>query len=237
MTARRRTRRRWSWRRFAEGALFVLIALAFTVALHHTHFVRGFERANLSILSLIAGLAGASRDVDVVTITDDDYRNLFSSESPLREDLVRELIRGIADAGAAVIGVDIVTDDWKESCRHNKEIGIPIVWFRDIKVSGGDAIQETPWKEPTVGGSEEELCQGPAALHVIDGVRRNTSLASTSLVMEPSFRSRASSRGCMPTIRPSAAKSLPRPATSAWSGSLFRSSAERAIAATGRRPF
>ena len=48
-----------------------------------------------------------ARDVVIVGITDDDYKDLFGSKSPLWSYPLGALIRAIASGGPAVIGIDL----------------------------------------------------------------------------------------------------------------------------------
>lgn len=157
-------------REFRAGAGYVCIALAATALLHWTQVVRGYERANLDSLYVLAGGEPPSEKVIVVAITDDDYAQKFGGRSPLDRETVEKLIRGIGKAGAAVIGVDIFTEDWPDGTASalENEVKVPIVWIRDVAIESGPIV-----REKTLAGLRRDWgCQGPGVLFLTAGVAR-----------------------------------------------------------------
>jgi CHASE2 domain-containing sensor protein len=149
------------------GILLIAIAVALTALGHHTSAVRSLERANLDMLYTYQG-ASSSPGIDIVTITDDDYAQLFDRRSPLDPALVVQIINGIAAAGAKVIGVDILTDSWSPEVLRSLDPGVPIVWIRDTI----DSTKAGARLGPILGGTGQGVLQGPEPIHQILGVAR-----------------------------------------------------------------
>jgi CHASE2 domain-containing sensor protein len=165
----RRDPRHGFWPEFLRGAVLVGISVILTALLHQTLFVRELEWANLDSMFAWRGEKTFAQ-VDIVDINEDDYRNsnLFNSQSPLDRTLVMKLIRGIADAGARVIAVDILTPDWPSDTERQLDVSTPIVWVRGVeeKDDGQTILQ------PVLGGDGRLVCQGPARIREIFGVAR-----------------------------------------------------------------
>jgi CHASE2 domain len=171
MTGRRprKTRPTFGWY-FLRGAAWVGVALSLTLLLHGTQLVQGYERANLDSIATLVRLGEPSDRVAVVMITEGDYKTLFGGQSPLKSDVIKKLIVSIRQAGAAVVGVDVLTEEWpyEDIAAIEKEAGIPIVWLGDVVIDGGSVKQQReredkrkPWK-----------CRGPSVLHKPSGVVR-----------------------------------------------------------------
>jgi CHASE2 domain len=155
-------------RYFRDGAAWVVAAVCLTAVLHLTHTVRTYERANLDSVATLFRLGDWSDRVAVVAITEDDYAKHFGRKSPLDPALVAKLILGIQQAGAAVVGVDILTDDWPPGARKavEKQVQIPIVWYRGVVLENGVIRRET------AGSARGGLCGGPGVLRELSGVVR-----------------------------------------------------------------
>lgn len=69
--------------------------------------------------------------VAVVTITDEDYRTLFGSTSPLNPSQLERLLAAIAEGNPRLIAVDLATDD-PRFLSLATEIDVPIVWAREL---------------------------------------------------------------------------------------------------------
>src|ERR1035437_6819471 len=94
--------RRSPVRHFGWGLVIVLIAVTLTHWLRETSFLHRLEVANLDGWFLGRAPKVSSR-VLIVLITDDDYQELFHSQSPLNEMRVGQLIAAVGAAGAQVI--------------------------------------------------------------------------------------------------------------------------------------
>jgi CHASE2 domain-containing sensor protein len=158
------------WPYFARGAAWVGLALLLTGILHILEWGRSYERANLDTIATLVSLGKPSERVSVVLIGEDDYKELFKSKSPLNSDVIEDLIVSISQAGAVVVGVDILTEEWSPEviARIQENAKIPIVWLRDVVIEDGSVIEErkrgddkTPWK-----------CRGPSVFHKPSGVVR-----------------------------------------------------------------
>jgi CHASE2 domain-containing sensor protein len=71
-----------------------------------------------------------STEVAVVMITEDDYRALFNSTSPLDRSQLEELLQAIAAGDPKLIAVDLITEDLRFRGMGGG-IAVPIVWARD----------------------------------------------------------------------------------------------------------
>jgi hypothetical protein len=158
----------FAWYLF-RGAVFVGLALAVTFVLHQTFFVRSFERANLDAFAVLLGRADRSDRVAVVVITDRDYADIFGRRSPLDRKKVEDLVRAIDQASAAVIGVDILTEEWPldAAAKLEEKVVSPIVWVRDLVIDNGQAQRERP------GRRKDWNCRGPGLIHEVAGVARD----------------------------------------------------------------
>ena len=151
---------------FGTGCVVVLAAALITHALEDSWIFRHLENSNLDTW-LLAKKPATSKKVFVVTITDDDYKDLFHGASPLNQELVLRIVQAIAAAGPRIIGVDLDTSGWNTALVP-LPANVPIVWAREFS--------EDPL--PTglanvLGGSGEGVCFGlPALMPDEDGVIR-----------------------------------------------------------------
>lgn len=170
---KKETRSKSKLRKFIELVIVVVLVTTFTVALEYAGWLRGFERAALDTwlrTRLHIKPHAESNDMVIVGITDKDYKDIFSSKSPLDKGALEELINTIASVNPAVIGVDIDTSDeqFKEMKTEN---GIPIVWIEDI--AKGEEVDSQALR--ALGGSRaEQLLTGIANLPIdSDGIIRS----------------------------------------------------------------
>src|SRR5260370_14332120 len=155
---------------FARGAAWVGLALLLTVILHETQMVRSFERANLDSIATFLRLGEPSDKVAVVLIGEDDYQTLFGGKSPLDSKIIKNLILSIGEAGAAVVGVDVLTEEWPPHviAKIQEEATIPIVWLRDVVINEGSVKEERKRKDEQIPWK----CRGPSVFHKPSGVVR-----------------------------------------------------------------
>lgn len=78
----------------------------------------------------------ASDSIMLVLITDDDYRSLFRSRSPLDVDTLRRLLSSVAALQPRVIGVDLDTSDssflsLRQFSDSLHRAGVPVIWAQD----------------------------------------------------------------------------------------------------------
>src|SRR5580658_3804136 len=126
------------WEHFLVGFAIVGVAALLTVQLHKTAFLHWADLDNLDTWILL-NKPEPSKDIVVVDITDDDYRSLFDSQSPLVPARVRTLIWAIAATYPRVLGIDLDTSEWDPSQRQwlvdkikidqaNVPGSVPVVW-------------------------------------------------------------------------------------------------------------
>jgi hypothetical protein len=146
--------------------------LGLTFWLHDTQLVQSYERANLDSIATLVNLGEPSDRVAVVVIDEHDYETLFKHTSPLDSAVIKTLILSIREAGAAVVGVDVLTEEWPPETIADIENAaqIPIVWLADVVIEQGSVQKERegthkenrrPWK-----------CRGPSVFHKPSGVVR-----------------------------------------------------------------
>jgi len=80
----------------------------------------------------------------LIDITDDDYRTLFHRRRPLDPKVIFELIRAAHRGGAALIGVDISTEDWGDewtAAADTLPADARVVWARSFHYKNGKSEQ------------------------------------------------------------------------------------------------
>ena len=159
-----------AWRHFLTGFAIVAAAAFLTVRLHHTSFLHWADLENLDVWILLHK-PEPSREIVVVDITDDDYRVLFDSQSPLAPPRVRTLIWAIAASYPKVVGIDLDTSEWNPSERQwlvdKVKIGqagvpgaVPVVW-----ALGGYPLED----KTTPDGNTAENREGRVTFALING--------------------------------------------------------------------
>lgn len=155
---------------FLTGFAIVAAAAFVTVWLHQTSFLHWADLENLDAWILLHK-PEPSREIVVVDITDDDYRGLFDSQSPLAPPRVRTLIWAIAATYPKVVGIDLDTSEWDPSERQwlvdKVKIGqtgvpgaVPVVW-----ALGGYPLDD----KTTPDGDTAENREGRVTLDPING--------------------------------------------------------------------
>jgi CHASE2 domain-containing sensor protein len=148
----------------------VLSALPTTVTmivlmavLEHLGWLRGFETAALDSMLRLHSVAPKS-NVLLVTIDDQDYRELFGGVSPLQSERLLEVLQAVQAGKPRVIGVDVETSapafagkPWPQA-----------VWARDAEVlcdeqgheSNGECEADNLQRFSLLGGDVQERLQG-----------------------------------------------------------------------------
>lgn len=177
---------------FLTGFAIVAAAAFVTVWLHQTAFLHWADLENLDAWILLHK-PEPSREIVVVDITDDDYRNLFDSQSPLAPPRVRTLIWAIAATYPKVVGIDLDTSEWNPSERQwlvdKVKIGqagvpgaVPVVWalggnpLDDQTAPGNNAGKKREGRvtfDPINGGPGPYCWAIPGILPDEDGVVRS----------------------------------------------------------------
>jgi CHASE2 domain-containing sensor protein len=161
---KKRSARRKFWRYFGVGLCWMAFASGIHELADQTWLVKRLETANLD--ALFSGKQWkVSKDVVVVSITDDDYQTEFGGISPLNAGKLMEVIDAILAGGPKALGVDFDTSAW--AALPAKYAGKPIVWAREALGESGSL---------TLGkvlGGTEEVCYGvPAYFPDEDGIVR-----------------------------------------------------------------
>jgi CHASE2 domain-containing sensor protein len=107
-----------------------------TLLLEHVGWLQGFEGAALDAwLRAKLNLAPAvqSKQVVIVSITDQDYADIFRRRSPLDKTALEGIIIAIAAAKPLLLGIDIDTSEEEFKDLKYPE-GIPIVWVEDASI-------------------------------------------------------------------------------------------------------
>lgn len=97
--------------RLIRAFAVVVLASVLSFALHKSGWLAVFENATLDLVSQTRHLSlrNMAEHIIVVEITNDDYRELFQSRSPLNSEKLAEIISAIAAGEPASIVVDIDT--------------------------------------------------------------------------------------------------------------------------------
>lgn len=132
----------FSWRKYIR---YVLTGLCFIVgftqldhALEYTSIAQRLEKANLDALFRGKPLQ-VSDDIFLVTVTDDDYRQIFGGISPLNPAKMNEILDAILADHPKVLGVDFDTSDWKDIDVPAHQ-GTTIVWARELITTGNQTV-------------------------------------------------------------------------------------------------
>jgi CHASE2 domain-containing sensor protein len=99
----------WAYcKKTLRALIFILVIIQ---VLEHFEWFRNLDRAFLDSFARVKP-PSVPKGIYIVEITDEDYKNLFHSTSPLDPTTVLKLIMAVKRSGAAVIGVDLDARDW-----------------------------------------------------------------------------------------------------------------------------
>jgi CHASE2 domain-containing sensor protein len=127
------------WSRFRPGLAVVVVVAGLNGACEQRGLYEKFEWADLDHLFRASTSQAAVPDISIVLISDDDYRDMFHARSPLEPAPLIDLVHAVCEFQPQVIGVDIVTVDWKEGLgayeRRRSGTSLAkecnVVWVRD----------------------------------------------------------------------------------------------------------
>ena len=129
----------FSWRKYARyvltGVCFIYGFKLFDKALESTSVAQRLEKANLDALFHGKPLE-VSKDIFLVTVTDDDYNQIFDGISPLAPAKMNDILSAILENHPKALGVDFDTSSWKDINVPVHE-GTTIVWARELISAGG----------------------------------------------------------------------------------------------------
>jgi hypothetical protein len=155
-----------AWEHFGLGILGFAIALVSVAIVERSGMLDRFEFLHQDVLFLSHGHRVADR-IAVVLITDDDYKELFSSTSPLRPAEVRDVIGAAARSGAKVIAIDLDTSSWTSSERRaafsaSRGPGFTarLVWARTGSFNDANGL----FRPDSLEGLGEAECSGVPAV-------------------------------------------------------------------------
>ena len=133
----------------------ILMAVLMQFLDYRGYFASTDGRAADILLRFNAERSRAPRIV-TVSIGDDDYKNLFNDASPLDPLNVMRIVGGIRDAGARIVGVDLLTESpsYRELAEARNELhgGVPVVWAAAPRQPRVVAASFPSW---FIGGSDQ----------------------------------------------------------------------------------
>src|SRR5271157_2078883 len=109
-----------------NNVIALVVIILFVSMLEHWGWLSGFENTALDSF-LLAGRSRPSKDIYIVEITEDDYRDIFQGRSPLDVAEVRRILTLVQQGSPSVIAVDLDTyssEYWKGNFPE-------AVWVRD----------------------------------------------------------------------------------------------------------
>jgi hypothetical protein len=145
--------------RVATGILCVLLVAILNQKLGFVRYLDYLKEINLD--AWLEGLASTpSPRIVLVTIDAADYLAYFGERSPLKPDIVADVVKLAFDGGASVVGVDIDTADWPDKFRaeHLSSYASRIVWAGDPPAKALTAPGSMPWifADPALQQSKAE---------------------------------------------------------------------------------
>lgn len=118
-----------SWQFLKATPVFVLTILI-TLVVGRAGLLRQLETTALDTQLRLHGVSAKQSDIAIVNITDDDYKELFKSKSPLDPMTLKTVLGAIALGNPKVIGVDIDTSAPRFQDLQAESGWPPIVWAR-----------------------------------------------------------------------------------------------------------
>jgi CHASE2 domain-containing sensor protein len=127
--------------RAAAASLFITVLVG---SLERAQWFQTLEKTVLD-LWITATAPEVQKNIFILEITQEDYRQAFHSTSPLDPRLVVRLITNLREAGPAVIAVDLDTSDpiWEEATRKNSCLRLAL----DKLFQTGDSQPPVIWAE------------------------------------------------------------------------------------------
>jgi CHASE2 domain len=120
-------------RRRARGLIALGLAWVFQALLQEAHFFDRYDQADADHYARTTPLAPRFSDhITIVVVTEDDYRDVFGSRSPLDSAALLRLVAAVQSYKPRAIGVDFLTADWTTPLPASS-VGTnqTIVWARD----------------------------------------------------------------------------------------------------------
>jgi CHASE2 domain-containing sensor protein len=151
-------RRKSFWRTLLKALPVILSITAITFLLEEIGWLHPFETSALDTwVRLVPPLE--PRDVVLVDIGEEDYKELFGQKSPLDAKMVGELVQALDAGQPRIIGVDLETSD--PSFKNLEELTTvhPVIWARpaslgegEEKIEPGLVLGEEPLEPKTRSG-------------------------------------------------------------------------------------
>lgn len=132
----------------------------------------GFERKISDLSANFNSISPKDKQVVIVGITEDDYKNLFNSTSPLSPVKVTEIVDAISKGEPKVLGVNLLTSNEIHKQYVPKESAFPIVWAEETIKSEENGIDDykNPFADqPLLKGNYAALPEVPIES---DGIHR-----------------------------------------------------------------
>jgi hypothetical protein len=191
---RRRNRNR---RQLLGTIVLLLLATGFTLLLSRLSLFHRLESFSLNLEARLRSLPGES-EVAMITISDEDYQNVFHGKSPLDPSQLEYVINLIAVGKPKVIGVDIDTSDQQFKNFHLEEWWPPIVWQRELQ-SDPNLTVAPPLD--VVGGKDPKLNENSGLAVLIDEGEDNLTIGYSRMI--------TSSQGLLPSFPWAVVKKFP----------------------------
>ena len=120
-------------KRRRRGLIGLGIAWLLQLGLQELHFFDRYDQSDADHYARTVSVPGEfSEHIVIVTISEDDYRDLFDSRSPLDSAKLLNLVQTLQSYRPRVIGVDFLTGDWHSKLDASLvRISPPVVWARD----------------------------------------------------------------------------------------------------------
>jgi CHASE2 domain-containing sensor protein len=120
-------------KRFLIGLIALVLSWLLSLLLQLVGFNQQFDQNDLDRYTRTAPSSQQySERITIIAVTDDDYHShKFNSQSPLNQDKVLELVKEVQAYHPSVVGVDLLTGDWRDKLKSGDTLPAPpIVWAR-----------------------------------------------------------------------------------------------------------
>jgi CHASE2 domain-containing sensor protein len=121
-----------SFRTLQRSVVLLASALVVGYLIGALKIVEKAERGVTQLFSFTAFTASHDDHIVVVAITDENYREQFGAQSPLRREPLLDLLNSVAAYQPAVIGVDVDSSALTDT--DTVRGGVPVIWARDAFV-------------------------------------------------------------------------------------------------------
>ena len=118
------------WWQFLKATPVFVVTILITLVFSRAGLLRQLETTALDTQLRLHGASAKESDLVIVSITDEDYKELFKGKSPLDPTAVKTVLGAIALGNPKVIGVDIDTSASQFRDLQAELNWPPVVWAR-----------------------------------------------------------------------------------------------------------